>query len=730
MQQSVFFRLGIFVHQFKWWVIGLGFLVLMACIPFIKDLMTPFQTTGFIDETSQSAIAQEFIDKHLKINHENRFLILYQSQALTTDDANYLKKIKFSLRKLDDFPVAHDIIFPNDNSQQISKDKKSAYVVVNFHQVKPLTTEQLDQFKAIIQTPKRMSVYLGGEAVFSDGINKQTQTDLYKADMIAAPISIIVLILVFGAIVAAIVPMILGGCCALIILTVLYCLGHLFSLSIFTLNIALLLGLCLNLDYSLFIINRFRNELHKHAGDTRMAIAITLATAGRAVFFSGLAVFVSLSALLFFPINILFSIGVGGLTAAFVAVVISTLLLPAVLAVLNHKIDLLPVRRLFSNVFKESHAHVWRNIATTVTSRPVFFFLTSILILLFLASPFVKVCFGISDFRILPAYSDSRKFFDVYAEQFNENELTPIVLVVSDKTGNILSEKSIDHLYRLTSRLQKHPSVLAVNSIVTTKPRLSKSDYQMLYHNAKNMHKRFTVINVISRYDAKSEQTKALIYDLRALKLHDGFTMQLTGTPVINLDVEHTIGRIFPYVIAWIAILTYVILFILLRSVFLPLKAIFMNILSLTASYGVMVFIFQQGHFHQLLDFAPQGMLDISLLIIVFCAIFGFSMDYEVFLLTRIHESYLQTHDNKLSIIFGIEQSSRIITSAALIVICICGSFMVADVLMVKQFGLGIAVAIFVDAFIIRSILVPSTMVLLKDWNWYMFKWMKRFFPE
>jgi RND superfamily putative drug exporter len=153
-----------------------------------------------------------------------------------------------------------------------------------------------------------MSVYLGGEAVFSDGINKQTQTDLYKADMIAAPISIIVLILVFGAIVAAIVPMILGGCCALIILTVLYCLGHLFSLSIFTLNIALLLGLCLNLDYSLFIINRFRNELHKHAGDTRMAIAITLATAGRAVFFSGLAVFVSLSALLFFPINILFSI--------------------------------------------------------------------------------------------------------------------------------------------------------------------------------------------------------------------------------------------------------------------------------------------------------------------------------------------------------------------------------------------------------------------------------------
>jgi RND superfamily putative drug exporter len=240
----------------------------------------------------------------------------------------------------------------------------------------------------------------------------------------------------------------------------------------------------------------------------------------------------------------------------------------------------------------------------------------------------------------------------------------------------------------------------------------------------------FTLITLTSKYPINSDQTKTLIADLSQLKTYQGLEVGLTGTPVDNWNVLNIISEHLLSAIIWIMVFTYLVLLILLRSVFLPLKAILMNLLSLSACYGALVLVIQDGHFHHWLNFQPQGMLDISLLVIIFCAVFGFSMDYEVFLLTRIKESYESTHDNDKSIIFGIEKSSRIITSAALIVIFICGSFLVADVLMVKAFGLGIAVAIFVDAFLIRTILVPATMSLLQSWNWYLPTWLGKVLPK
>jgi RND superfamily putative drug exporter len=796
MQDSCFFRLGEQLHRFRWLVIVSTIVALLMCLPFLSQIMTPFQSTGFIDDSSESARAERYLDQQFKIDHNNQFIILYHSSRLLATSDVFQRELKKSLSGLKHFEFDYDVVFPDTNPQQISKDKHTAYVVLRFHHHKPLDHEQLITFQKLIKKPKHMSMHLGGEAIFTEGVNQQTQTDLYKADMIAAPVSIIVLLLVFGSFAAALVPMCLGGVCALMILTLLYGLGHVFTLSIFTLNIALLLGLCLNLDYSLFIISRFRNELRQNGGQSKQALAMTLKTAGRAVFFSGLAVFASLSALLLFPINILFSIGVGGLIATFIAVCMATLVLPAILAVLNHGIDTWPIKLMSEpehGVFAKLHRmsdrvarwpilyfivsvggafllllpacwllcsnivrwtwircsrdkcmptwHVWRSIAQRVVSWPVLFFVSSLSILLLLGYPFLNAHFGVSDYHILPEHSKSRTFFDTYRETFNENELTPIVMIVSNKRSSILSPRTISKLYDFTTKLGDNPAVIRVDSIVTTIPRLSKAQYRALYHHPNRANpalkellesttrKHFTVIRIVCKYDANSPKTAALIHSLREMNPGKGLTLQLTGSPVINADVHHAITRIFPYAIAWIAVLTYLILLLVLRSLFLPLKAIFMNILSLSASYGVLVYVFQEGHFSHWLHFDPQGILDISLIIIVFCAIFGFSMDYEVFLLTRIQESYRETKDNKQSIIFGIEQSSRIITSAALIVICICGSFMVADVLMVKEFGLGIAMAIFVDAFIIRSLLVPSTMVLLKSWNWYLPKWLDRLLP-
>lgn len=740
MQDKKFYRMGKLIYRLRWAMIGLWVIMILTCIPFVPKLIDPFKSTGFTDENSESAQVQEYIDTKLNYSNYNKILILYHSNTLLATNPLYISKIKKSLSKLKNFPIKNEIIYPDENKKQISKDKHTAYVAIILKSKEQISDKLLNQLKSDIKKPTHMTMQLGGEAIFIEDVNKQTQADLYKADFFATPISLITLILVFGSLVSALLPIILGAGGALIILTSLYFFGHLFTLSVFTLNIALLLGLCLILDYALFIISRFRDELQNQRNIIE-AIAITQATAGKAILFSALAVFASLSALLLFPINILFSMAIGGMVAVFVAALSALLFLPAILSVLNKRINLVPIRLYKKDV--NNHFSFWHWLAEKVVKRPLLYFFSILIFLLFLGHPFLSVKLGVSDFHVFPEHSEHRRFFDNYADKFNENELTPISLLVQTKHSNILSRVNISHLYDLAHKLKRNPLIKQINSIVTSDKSLTKDQYYALY----NLHKSemtntikklldtttrhyLTLITIISTYQINSPKTATLITELRDMKSYQGMTLRLTGTPITNSDLLKTISRILPYAILWIIVFTYLILLILLRSLFLPLKAILMNILSLSACYGALVLVFQEGYLHQLLNFEPQGMIDISLLVIIFCALFGFSMDYEVFLLTRIKEAYELMGENEKSIIFGIEKSSRIITSAAIIVICICFSFLVADVLLVKAFGLGIAVAIFVDAFLIRTFLVPATMTLIKKWNWYLPKWLDRILPR
>lgn len=739
MQNTLFYRLGKCIYHFRWPIIILWVLLILSCIPFLPRLITPFKTSGFIDEHSPSAIADQYLIKELGYDSKNTFLIMYHSPTLQAKDPVYLEKIKKSLSELKNYPIKSIIFFP-EKQEQISKDRHTAYVAVILKTDKPISEHLFEQLKDSIKTPAQMKVSVGGESFFVDHVNQQTQRDLAKADLIATPITIITLIFVFGSLVAAILPVALGIACALIILTSLFFLGHLFTLSIFTLNIALLLGLCLNLDYSLFIISRFRDELNNGLSPLE-AIAVTQAYAGKAIFFSGLAVLISLSALFLFPVNILFSVAVGGMIAVFFAVLIAMVLLPAVLSVLKTKINLLAVRS-----FKPSSTtgfHFWNWLAKKIVRRSLLFFFPILIFLLMLGYPFVFASFGISDYKIFPEHSKSRSFYDNYSKKFDIKELNPILLVVHSKFWTILSEHSLSNVYDLVHKLQKNPLIKKVNSIVSLDSKMTKQQYITLYHSEQSLKKpeikkllarttneHSTLISIIGKYPIHSTQTQELIGQLHHLKMKQGLSAQLTGTPVSNQEVLDTIYHRLPYAILWIMVFTYLVLLFLLRSLFLPFKAILMNLLSLCACYGALVLVFQEGHLSHLLNFQPQGLLDISLLVIIFCALFGFSMDYEVFLLSRIKEFYEIHKDNTKSIIFGIEKSSRIINSAAIIVIVLCCSFLVADVLMVKAFGLGIAVAIFVDAFLIRTLLVPSTMALLKKWNWYLPKCLDKIIPK
>lgn len=733
---SLFFRFGEFIYRRRLSIIFLWVLIFLSTIPFLPYITTPFKSTGFVDVQSKSAMADKFLDKRLGFGKQP-IIVAFTSTKIKTSDPLFLKKIKFALSDLDKFPIPHEIIYPSKLNSQFSKDKEDAFVVVMFKSKEEMSQDEIKKFKGLIKDPTSMDVSLGGEPIFIDDVNKQTKIDLYRADIIAAPVSVFIMILVFGSLIAATIPIILGGTCAIIILTSLFFLCFALILSIFTINISLLLGLCLSLDYSLFIMSRFKEELRKKLS-IQTVIGKTLDSAGRAIFFSGLAVFISLSALLVFPINILFSIGIGGLVAVFWAVSISMILLPAVLSFVKTGVNRLPVT-IFKNPNRD---HFWKKLAQVVVKHPFLFFVPCLLFLLFLSKPFLNAKFGISDADILPAQSESRQFINNYKKNFNEFRLTPIVVIASSGGRKILSQRSLDDLYDLAKKIKSFSEVAEVNSIVSTDKKITKKQYYQLYAMPKKIRGKevnqllktttgsnFTTLHIVSKHHSNAPETKDLILKLQRMENYKDLSLKVTGAPVNNREVMTKIAKLFPYVLIWILALTYLILMMLLRSLILPLKAIFMNIISLSASYGVLVYVFQEGHFSEWLHFAPQGMLDTSLIIIIFCALFGFSMDYEVFLLTRMKECYDKTKDNKKSIIEGIDQSGRLITSAAIIVIVLCGSFMAAEVLMVKEFGLGIAIAIFVDAFLVRSLLVPSVMTLLGDWNWYLPKWLDKILP-
>ena len=406
----------------------------------------------------------------------------------------------------------------------------------------------------------------------------------------------------------------------------LFGLGHVFSLSVFTVNIALLLGLCLSLDYALLIINRFRDELRR-GHSAAEAVAITQTTAGKSVFFSGLAVFVSLSALLLFPINVLFSVGIGGLAAIFVSVSMAIVVLPALLGILSKNINRLPIR-IFKQ--KDPNAHsFWRRIIIKVLKRPVLNLIFVLALLLICGYPILHVNVDISDFRILPPTQQSRQVFDTFESKFGESKLSPIIVLVKSKSNDILTKSNIGEMYRFGTKLANNPYIDQVTSIVNTTPRLSKEQYEMLYTQPASRlpaevkkllrittHGELTTFTVISKYPSHTEQTNNLILDLRKMNPGKNFTIEVTGTTANTIDVMKSISDRFLYAFLWIICFTYLVLLIFLRSIILPLKAIITTILSLCASYGVLVLVIQEGYLHNLLRFEPQGMLDISLLII------------------------------------------------------------------------------------------------------------------
>lgn len=731
----MFYRTGRWAYRHRRLVILLWALAFLAAVPILPRLTDELKVGGFSNPTIEAARARALLEAEIPSFAPSTLVVIYQSDSLVATDPQFSAAAEQSLAGLSALPEFTGVTPFQANPAQISRDGHTAYSLVQLS-LSPEQSQRLmpDIREAIVDVPD-VEVTLAGAPAFYEDVERISEQDLRRAEMIAIPFALVALVLVFGSLVGAAVPLAVGALSVAAVIGLLWLVAHILDMSIFVLNLTTMLGLGLAIDYSLFMTSRFREESpHRTLED---AIAVTVGTAGRAVFFSGLTVLIGLTGLALFDFMFLRSVGIAGALVVAVAVLGALTLLPAVLGIVGPHIDR---GRLFR---RESHggSPFWSVLANTVMRHPWLVLVPVMAFLILLGLPFRHAKLSSPDATILPLSVESRQGFEVLRREFGDGEISPIVVALRSP-GGITSEDNLAALWDFTRHFAADERVTRIDSLVTLDPRLSLAQYDLLY-NTGQMSDPFvaaarqqfagpdaTVVLMYTRGLPTDDANINLLHEIRDWQMGGDMEMLVDGGTAEIVDVVNEMYAEFPRVALVIVLSTYLVLLFLFRSVVLPLKAILMNVLSIIASYGALVFIFQDGHFARWLDFEPLGFVEASLPILMFCLLFGLSMDYEVFLLSRVREAYLDSHDNTSSVAIGLQRSGRIITGAALIVVVVTLSFVSAQIVLVKALGLGIAIAILLDATIVRGLLVPATMRLLGDVNWWLPGWLARLLPK
>ncbi|HKV85674.1 MAG TPA: MMPL family transporter [Ktedonobacterales bacterium] len=733
----MFYRLGRAAARFRYLILGGWLVLVLACLPFAPRVAGILSPGGFTSSSMQSQQALDALQSRLHANF-TFVQVIFTSKTLAASSPQFIQEAGSAVQNLAQSPAVTQIVPFTENPSQVSRDGHAAYTLVFFQPNGGNAQSQLAAVRSKLVTPRDLQMTVGGGPVFYADIQSVSEADLRRAETIAFPFALLALLLVFRSVVAAALPAAVGGCSVIVSLALLYAIASHSPVSIFALNITTLFGLGLGVDYSLFMVSRFREEL-AHGRPIDDAIGATMATAGRAVFFSGLTVSIGLLGLMIVPLNMLRSIGIGGMMTVALAILAAVTLLPALLAILGYRVNALPVRLPWR---RGAHSRLvlttgtrddgfWHRLAMTVMRHPVRVIVPVLAILLALGSPFLSVRLAAPDASILPASVKSREAYDILAKRFDQSALSPMVVAV-ETNGSPLAPANLSALDTYVRQIEADPRVQSVTSIVSLDPRISLRQYELMYANPQSIGDPYitralatyagpdiTMVQVISKYSMLDNRSEALVAALRNTTPPPGLHVLVDGGTAGVIDYVNTLYGAFPKALLGIALITYLVLMLLFRSLVLPLKAILMNTLSILASYGALVFIFQEGHFSHLLNFTPLGYVEASGPILMFCALFGLSMDYEVFLLSRIRESYDLTHDNTRSVALGLERSGAIITSAAAIVVLVSMAFASADMVIVKALGVGMALAVFLDATLVRGLLVPATMRLLGNANWW-----------
>jgi RND superfamily putative drug exporter len=541
-----------------------------------------------------------------------------------------------------------------------------------------------------------LKIYASGTGVFAEAINSKISKDLALAESISIPLTFILLAFVFGALVASAMPLLVGVSAILGSLLILYLLSLFTGVSVFALNLITGLGLGLGIDYSLLIVNRFREELHR-GRSVEESVKRTVETAGKTVFYSGLTIVITLAALMLFPQMFLKSFGYAGVTVVIMAVLGALIALPALLAILGHRVDKGVVRR--SSLTPKEDGR-WAQTARFVMRRPVAVVVLSLMLLTVLAAPIKNIVFSQVDSRVLPASNPAAFASNIISERFPGQEGNPIEIIVPK--GAFMGTQ----INQYTTEIAKVPGIVRIGD-----SQVSGDDVR---------------VTAVHSMGPRTPEAEALINEVRKIRAPEGTL--IGGVAADYADTQIGIAKTMPWALLWIAIGVLVLLFAFTGSIILPIKAVILNILSLAATMGAITWIFVDGHLKWLVgDFTTTGAVDTGSIILVAVVAFGLSMDYEVFLLSRIKEEHDAGKSNIESVATGLQRSARIITAAAGLLAIVFSSFMLSGVTSIKMLGFGVAFAIVLDATLVRALLVPALMRLFGERNWWAPTAMKRF---
>lgn len=753
------YRLGIaygrHVYRLRWFIIAFWVVVLGASIPFTLKVGDALGGGGYSYNNSESSRVDTIIASTLK-PAPSQFLVVFQSDSARVSDTAYQREVNDFISRARSYPHVTGV-----QESGVGLDGRTMYVTVSLSTSEDIVSQHVDDFRAILPTGSAASpahVYLAGSPAIDAAFNQITRSDVEHAELTALPIALLVLLVVFGTLVAATLPLLLAMVAVPVALAVIYGIALHFTMSIFVLNIASIIGLGISIDYSLFMLRRFRDEMAS-GGSIPDAVGSTIATSGEAILFSGLIVMIGFSAMLLIGVPLMSSLGIGGAVVVAVAVLAALTLLPALLGVLGPRVNALRIPLIGRFTAPHTHkpkgedGHVehgeqseqrrgfWQRWAEAVMRRPVLVILVVSAILIGLGWPIFSIELGTPSVTSLPASDQSRQGIGILNAQFPETRIDPVYVIAQAPGGSsMLSSENLAKLDNLSKWLARQPHVTGVISLTQFPsaqgaPPLSEQELAQLYSSgaykqnpalaqrvASTTSGNTTLITVMTNAPLDSSAGNALIDDLRGgdKAAGQGLTALVGGSQASDLDFNRYLYGNFPRSIIFILIATYLLLLLMFRSVFLPLKAILMNVLSVAASYGLLVFVFQWGHFSNILGFTSTGYLDSTNPILLFCILFGLSMDYEVFLLSRIHEEWLRTHNNRFAVARGLEKTGGVITNAALLFVIVTGAFTFTSLLITKEIGLGMTIAVLLDAAVIRTLLVPATMRLLGRWNWWL----------
>ena len=690
-------RLGRRFLRWRWPIIGAAVLFLAVSIVWGSGVFGRLSGGGFDTPNSESAQAAERIEGSFG-RQDADVAIVYASDTLTVDDPAFRTEVEQTLAAVpaQDLSQVTTVWTEGGSPALVSEDGRQTLVLLQLAADDEESRQDLYEGIADSLVADNLETYRGGAVPTFLDVNEQIEQDLARAETLSAPILLVLLVLVFGSLAAASLPLAIGLIAILGAFTTLNVISQFTDVSVYSINIVIMLGLGLAIDYALFIVSRFREEM-RALGNTRdvvpAALGRTMVTAGRTVLVSGVIVAVSLASLLFFSQGFLQSMGYGAIAAVLVALIAALTVLPALLALLGPRVDALRIRRRRRTSSDEAGEEngVWARLARAVMRRPGIIAASTTALLIVLALPFLNIAWGGVDYRVLPEGTESRIAGERISTDFPLASTSNLDVVVTGVSG--------DDIERYAQQLGSLDGATGARVVGTADGT--------------------TLVSVGLPGDPSAEPAQQLVGAVRDVPVPDGAEVLVGGAAAAQADTLASLGERLPWAAAFVIIVTMVLLFLAFGSLLLPVKAVIMAALSLSAMFGVIVWVFQEGNLASWFGVTPTGAIEATQPVIMVAIAFGLSMDYEVFLLSRIREEWDRTHDNTRAVAIGLQRTGRIITSAALLLVVVIGAFATSGISFITMIGVGLAFAILLDATVIRGLLVPATMRLLGRANWW-----------